>query len=91
MPHINSNINLGSYNIKNIFMTIDELKDKQERITHSIYKGQMRSYTNSQLTNLSIQYALEELQHVFNYCVAGSEIESIVGEKIEDLKKNLNP
>jgi len=45
-------------------MTIEELKEKQEKITNSIYQGQMRSYTNHHLTNLSIEYAISVLEEI---------------------------
>lgn len=43
-------------------MTIEQLQIKQDKITNGIYQGQMRSYTNHHLTNLSIEYAISVIQ-----------------------------
>lgn len=70
-------------------MTLQELKDKQEKIIDGVYKGQMRSYTKLHLTNLTIQYAIEILEDMQRWWEMGSENRSRLDNKIEELKKQL--
>lgn len=70
-------------------MTIEQLQEKQDKITNGIYQGQMRSYTNQHLTNLSIEYAIGILEEVKNNKTQGIITDESVYQKIHDLKSLL--